>query len=756
VFARSFLSAAARVSALVAFATTAAIPTAARAAPPQIVPPQRLEAPRENEVPYPEGGIGDATVVLAIVVDESGAVTDVVVRQGGPPFADAAAAAVRSWRFSPATRDGAPVRARILATVTFHAPPPSPPAAPIAPPPAPKPNAGAPAAPAPPPILDVAVHGEREEPSTIHIPRSETQFVAGAFGDPLKVVEALPGMAPWLSGLPYYFVRGSPPENVGYFIDGIRVPLLFHVGPGASTIAPALVETVDLFPGAYPAEYGRYAGAVIAAKTTSPEMERPSGEFSARVYDANASIAAPFDGGKGSVLVAGRYSYTQLLTSIIVPKYGVGYWDYEARASHRVGSGTLTFFVFGAHDELSYLHQPTFHIEYHRADLRYDQPIAGGHLRVAGTFQYDDTLTALQADTGAGTSAALRGMGGRLRVEADARVASEARVRAGADVLATHYSIDDYPGFDGFHARSGPHTDVEGGAYADIVWRPEHAVEIVPGFRFDGYGTRGRTTWAPQPRLATRVQLLPWLSWLSALGTAHQEPTEEVYVPSKIPNPIDQSSQTIYQFSEGLDFRLPSSLHLRLAGFYTRLTAEHLVGTDLSGRGESGGLEVFVRREFTERLGGFVSYTLARTVGALGNTPATRTSWDRTHVLSVVLGYDLGNHWRIGARVFVESGRPWPATCTNCDPTTGATPAGQSAAFVTPAGNLPVFWRLDARLEKRWEFRGGAWLGATLECFNTFDKPEPTGDTWDAVHRKPVPDYQSPIILPSIGAEGGF
>jgi hypothetical protein len=47
------------------------------------------------------------------------------------------------------------------------------------------------------------VRAEREEPSTIHIPRSETQFVPGAFGDPFKIVEALPGMAPWLSGLPY-------------------------------------------------------------------------------------------------------------------------------------------------------------------------------------------------------------------------------------------------------------------------------------------------------------------------------------------------------------------------------------------------------------------------------------------------------------------------------------------------------------------------------------------------------------------------
>jgi hypothetical protein len=608
--------------------------------------------------------------------------------------------------------------------------------------------------------VEVSVRGEREEPSTIHIPRGETQFVAGAFGDPLKIVEVLPGMAPWLSGLPYFYVRGSPPENVGYFIDGIRIPLLFHVGPGASTIAPMLVDSVDLFPGAYPAAYGRYAGAAITAQTTSPEVDAPHGDFAARVYDANAAIEAPIDQGRGSVLAAGRYSYTQLLTRLIVPDYSVGYWDYEARVSHRVGeAGTVTLLAFGAHDELHNKGMLDFRNEYHRVDLRYDHALPGGHVRVAATAQYDDSVTAVQTDTGDSSVAALRGLGGRGRIELDERVSHEARIRAGVDAIVTHDSIDDYPSFQGFPASQGPHTDIEGGAYADVVWHPAHAVEVVPGFRFDGYRTRGATTWAPQPRLATRVQLSRDVAWLSALGTAHQEPSETIFVPSKIPSPIDQSSQTIYQFSEGFDFRLPSSLHARLTGFYSRLVALHLVGTDQSEHGHTEGLEVFLRREFTQRLGGFVSYTLSRTAVEGPNGGEQRVGWDRTHVLSVVLGYDLGNDWRVGARAFVESGRPWPTACVNCSPKTTGAPV-----FVTPAGNLPWFWRLDVRLEKRWNFRSGAWFGATLECFNTFDAGEPVGD---AVLQTNTPivapgyppivaSYMTPIILPSIGVEGGF
>ena len=43
-----------------------------------------------------------------------------------------------------------------------------------------------------------------------------------------------------------------------------------------------------------------------------------------------------------------------------------------ARVSHRAwGDDAISVFAFGAHDELADLGQPTFHVEYHRADLRY-------------------------------------------------------------------------------------------------------------------------------------------------------------------------------------------------------------------------------------------------------------------------------------------------------------------------------------------------------------------------------------------------
>jgi len=69
------------------------------------------------------------------------------------------------------------------------------------------------------------------------------------------------------------------------------------------------------------------------------------------------------------------------------------------------------------------------------------------------------------------------------------------------------------------------------------------------------------------------------------------------------------------------------------------------------------GLEVFVRRALTERLGGFVSYTLSRSNRAVGRLEGP-SSFDRTHVFNAAVAYDLGRAWRAGIRTVVYTGIP--------------------------------------------------------------------------------------------------
>lgn len=705
-------------------------------------------APRAPiEVPYPAEAHGDGEVVLEVLVAEDGSVSRVVVKSGAEPFAEAARRHVESALFTPATRNGLPVRARIAVRVLFREP---------APPPVAGEDLGpaseaVPAAKPPPreePAAEVRVLGvQRTELGSIYIPKDEARRVPGAFGDPFRVVEVLPGVAPVLSGLPYFFVRGSPPGNVGYFLDGIRVPILFHVGPGPSVVTPLLVERVDLYPGSYPARFGRYGGAIFSGETTTPLPDRARAEGQARVFDTSAAIEHPFDGGRGSVLAGGRQSFTQAVLAAVAPDYELGYSDYQGRVTYAVTpSDRLTVLGFGGYDVLRNKERAItlFNVGFHRLDLRWDRALEGtGRVRVGLTLSHD-TVRAAPEDEGA-SGVLQKSTGARVRAEAEQDLAEGVRLRVGGDLAADavrgdREQIDE-------RVRVYPdRTDVTAGAHADAVLRPTRAVEIVPGLRFDQLRSRGTDHSFLEPRVGARVRLARATSYIAGAGLAHQVPAVAIRMPGRPPNLLERSVQEVAQASHGIEYALPWRLLGRTTLFLQRTT------TDSEASGRAYGAEQFLRRDFTERFGGFISYTLSRTELTAG-TEQRLASYDRTHVLSAVLGYDLGGGFRIGGRGYLASGRAVRVWCPTVDCAPGGDPGGPLRDVVDL--RLPTFVRLDTRLEKRWKLGRDGWITATFEWFNATLSSE-TEDAYytsrDGIRR----DRRSPLTLPSLGVEAGF
>ena len=55
------------------------------------------------------------------------------------------------------------------------------------------------------------------------------------------------------------------------------------------------MDRVDLYPGGYPAQFGRYAGGIVSGETKAPAHEL-HGEANVRLVDAGAMIEAPLSG----------------------------------------------------------------------------------------------------------------------------------------------------------------------------------------------------------------------------------------------------------------------------------------------------------------------------------------------------------------------------------------------------------------------------------------------------------------------------
>ena len=107
--------------------------------------------------------------------------------------------------------------------------------------------------------LQPALTGERYETVVVGTPPSgngeiqlsgtELTQTPGALGDPVRVVESLPGVAQVVWPLALYAVRGSNPGNTGILLDGMAVPSTFHFALGPSVIHPYFIQSVDFYPG---------------------------------------------------------------------------------------------------------------------------------------------------------------------------------------------------------------------------------------------------------------------------------------------------------------------------------------------------------------------------------------------------------------------------------------------------------------------------------------------------------------------------
>ncbi|HEX2877055.1 MAG TPA: TonB-dependent receptor [Polyangiaceae bacterium] len=614
---------------------------------PVIVMPTASSTPLE----YPADGRGEASVALELTLTAAGDVTKAVALEGDEPFASRAVEAAKTWKFQPATRDGKPIAAKIRYLVRFVPPrdevepEPEAPATPATP--------GSQAASKPraePEPYEIVVVGERA-PIRHQLARTEISRMPGAFGDAFRAIEALPGVVPIVSGLPYFYVRGAPPGNVGYYFDGIPVPFLYHFAAGPSVFHPAFIDRVDLYPGAFPVRYGRFAGAIVAGEMAPPGY-RFRGEWNVRLVDSGAMVEAPFAGGRGSAMVGGRFSYTGLMISLIAPEVSVGYWDYQARVRYDLSpKDSVEVFGFGSGDYTTVTEKVTVFdaqgrtstkdvthdavdIGFHRLDLRWDHRLDQGNWRNALMVGRDRTGLA------DGEINVYNYMVG-YRSEYWRQLETKVRLRAGADVLFESLKQEFKDGTpDSGEVTSAPDPGVmqpnggemmpgsmmptpippEGqppgssssnqedaerlgfnsarkdfslGLYADLVWDVAPRLQITPGLRGDLFVSGSRAALSLDPRITAEYTLSKKLKLVHGLALVHQAPSFVGPVPGFKPS-LEGGLQKAVQYSAGVNYELPwgfqSSVALFQSAFFNMTDLISLIQLEqTANRGVNGG-----------------------------------------------------------------------------------------------------------------------------------------------------------------------
>jgi TonB family protein len=626
---------------------------------------------------------------------------------------------------------------------------------------------------------EIVVVGEqhREEVSRITLRGPELQQVPGTFGDPFRVIQALPGVASVVSLLPFPVIRGASPSSTGFLIDGTRVPLLFHLLSGPSVIHPEFIDEIQFYPGGAPAPYGGYTAGIVDGRTRRAGADEHLIDVDANLLQIGGLVREPVKSLGATVTAAGRYGYPGFLLSLATNQASLSYWDYQLRVDGGTKANGWTVFAFGANDELDTVAAnadpndpnppltPSLILNFHRLDLRYHQTIGrletiyrvvGGydHTQSQGTdfniwlaepqirtrWKLDDKLT---------LSAGLDGSFRSLKQGSTSMAAAGALAAITGDLS----------------------TSSVGSMFVEGIWRPTPRWLVRPGVRGDVYHDRTATKQAIDPRLTVRYKLgtrdLPDVApdsddsaiWLKAsAGIYHQPPRFVLPLPGLDQMPLKYGLLRSYQTSIGAEVPLAHRFQLSTEAYYnymdptifdlsvnaasagtnanTTIIPTSIVTVQDPGQmfidrltkpqtGRAYGLEFLLRRAAKNGVFGWISYTLSHSERQRDGLWAPY-DFDRTHLLNLVVGLPLRRNWDIGVRMQYQSGLP--ATTT--------------AGYNT--GRADGYVRFDIRIDKRavWQ----KWLlDFYVDITNVALLPEEV-----------TPGQTIRYVLPTLGLRGRF
>jgi hypothetical protein len=542
------------------------------------------------------------------------------------------------------------------------------------------------------------------------------------------------------------------------------------------------VESVELVPGGWGAEYGRGLGGLIGVhlKPLDGNVEGVHGSASADLLDASASTRAKVN-DRVSVEVAGRESYLDALLPLFTSR-NIGeyvpiprYYDAQARIVWRPAPGEsveLGGLLSGdsvkdnvPSDDPTNLQEQTHTTSFQRVWLRWKKQTAdGAEIAVVPSFgfnsdslvdQFGEVPTSLRVDDTIGSVRASwrKRMASwvTLAVGVDGEMTSSHVTRTGSSTSPPRpgdpYVFGQPPSDQIAHDDATTvSASVAPYATADFALA-DGKVHLVPGLRIEPYlQTASRTAPASgttppiglfeeatevEPRFSARWSPARAITWKVGWGLYHQPPAP-ADLSSVFGNPT-LGIESAQHFLFGLEAGTPETLSFEATAFETTsknlavrsplaspLVAESLVDT---GVGRTRGVQVLLRKQLAKKLFGWVTYTLSRSERANGEgQPYYLYDFDQTHVLSAVASYEMGAGFVVGTRFRYASG--YPRT-----PVTGAYFDGQTGVYQPFFGALnstrvPDFIQWDIRVAKTFTI-GKATLETYVDVQNVTNRANP-------------------------------
>jgi outer membrane cobalamin receptor len=593
--------------------------------------------------------------------------------------------------------------------------------------------------------------------------------------DIFQSLKFLPGISTSNDNSQSLSIRGSTGDQNLLLLDGYSLYKQDHCFGMFSAINANAIKNIQVFRGGFESKYGGKVGGVIDITGKSGNRFKPSGHFGINMISADMMVEAPLFKKKGSFIIAGRRSFTDILQTplykevfnslfadneLLILNIGDNqhvydgqidprffFYDLNAKISYNPSDkDVISVSVYTGNDELEIKDKGIDYFNYvssgntgisakwaRQWNKEYYSQVLFSHSYYYNIFsqsyEYYDTTSVLQNTVSDNYNSIYET---KVKNDNEWQINSKSTLEFGLELdrteIVSNSSFSDTGEINSFDQTANLAT-----GYFQYTYQPFHKIKVVPGVRLNYF--EGTNKFYAEPRLSVFAYLTDHFNLKAAVGKYNQF-ISRLSVPDQYGGysyfwaladnlyiPVISANHYVvgFNYHKG-SFSIDAEFYRKdiqgLTEFrYVYDTIWNDFGVNyFSGQAVIEGMDIMVKNQFGS-FTGWISYSLSKNTNRfnelnMGNPFPSNNN--KKHELKIV-GMLKINNWDLSSSWVYNSGLPYSKPSVDA-----------SSFYFIPIDEinthtLPDFHRLDVSITYNYSYRK-IWGNVGLSIMNVYNR----------------------------------
>lgn len=512
--------------------------------------------------------------------------------------------------------------------------------------------------------------------------------------DVFRTLQLLPGVKQATEISSGLYVRGGSPDQNLNLLDGVIVYNPAHLGGFLSVFNNDALRDIKLVKGAFPAEYGGRLSSVLDMTMKEGTKEKFSGAGGVSLISSRLTLEGPIN-ENSTFMISGRRMYLDLIMLAATQDRDelstYYFYDLNAKINYKLSENDRIFLSgFLCNDVLDEPKKSDYNFDIFwgnkTANLRWMHIISPELFTNSSLIYTDysfntDIFDKDNPSNNLQTKSQIRDL--MMRTEAQYFPHQVHKIKTGLEIIShnfqSKFTTDIIPTEMENAFNTKDLNSIEAAFFVQDEWKISELINSNLGGRL--YYFQEANYLAVEPRVSFSYSLTDNTTISLSGATAHQflhlVVRNDITLPTDLwfPSTSKTKPSKSWQVVLGTEQLINNGEYLISAELYYKDMQNLLEYKDsatfsfgiplenqfTSGRGIAYGFELFINKRIGS-LTGWIGYTLAwtkRQFDELNNGKWFYPRYDRRHDISIVLTYELGERWELGASWVYGTGQAY-------------------------------------------------------------------------------------------------